>query len=267
MAVVTELTRQLGFATCSSSVAPTAFSQWFAEACSLAGLLSVALEQSRWSLDMQLADSFRRDLGFKTFASVMNGRSLLSLCCEKSATREEMLPVLRGLLQTEAAEHIQAETAGYGMTNLAGYSPVMHLAASGDKAGIRSTMLLALVEVRADVNFKGGAYGMTPLLKASASGNYKVVECLLHTFRVPADQVDYDGHNGFDFSHNNARIRTLFRNLGVEEGVKVDGRRRRCHAYCSGISRCNTCTPSHATYCDHLFNAFFSSLGCVHLGR
>ena len=194
-------------------------------ACDYSVRLSDAIARANWGADMMAADEFRRVLAFENFDSVVGGRSLLSLCCEKNATRPEMLSVLQGLLQTEGNVHVNATTQGFDATNRPGYSPLMHLATSGDKACIRGTMCKILIDARADIHFRG-ANGMVPLLKAAASGGFDVSQVLLNAVADPR-VTDSEGHNGFDFSWNTIRIRNLFRAKRVFESVKVSGTRRR----------------------------------------
>ena len=78
-----------------------------------------------------------------------------------------------------------------------------------------------------DVNSRDDK-GVTPMLKAAATGCVCMVDMLLNVWDVDPNQVDNDGHNGYDFSvMSNMRIRRLFQEKGVGEGVQTRGSRRR----------------------------------------
>ena len=81
-----------------------------------------------------------------------------------------------------------------------------------------------------DVNSRDDK-GVTPMLKAASTGCVCMVDMLLNVWDVDPNQVDNDGHNGYDFSvMSNMRIRKLFQEKGVGEGVQTRGSRRRPHS-------------------------------------
>ena len=115
-----------------------------------------------------------REIGYETLTQVKGGKNLVHVCCEDSQKTHGMQLVLNQLLN-----HPEAANSFASDRNQWGWAP-LHIVANGkDSFGTRGAMVMALVNMKADVQAKRGKQEMTPLHIACSTGHIAGVEALM----------------------------------------------------------------------------------------
>ena len=120
------------------------------------------------------ATQYRKDKGYESFTEVKDGMNFVHLCCEDSAKIDGMHLVLNQLLKHPDAAISQANDR-----NKYGWAPLHILANGKDSFGRRSAMIMALANMKADVEAKRGKQEMTPLHIACSTAHVDAAEALM----------------------------------------------------------------------------------------
>ena len=214
----------LGEFVASSKVTPNAAVELLERLSSAFSQFKRIRHERALSDDASAALQFMRTTAYSSVNAVVDGRNLVSHCCEKSATRGEMFAVLRGLVElgVQPAAFSAVTMVGHAV----GYTPLLHLANGKDKNGIRPGNMGLVIQQRADIEYRHPTFGMNALLKAAACGNLIGAQTLL-AFRADPHAQDDVGHNAYDLSHNCKAVQRYFRDTyRMEQNVIVDGSRR-----------------------------------------